>query len=59
MMWLKLCFLLTPTLIFVLLPQVQLPGGTKAAEGELMPPLIAAAQFPALPGLLKLSSKAK
>lgn len=47
MMWLKLCFLLTPTLGF-LLPQVQLPGAAKAAEGELMPPLIAAAQSAAL-----------
>lgn len=47
MMWLKLCFLLTTTLL-ILLPQLQLPGATKAAEGEVMPPPVVAAQFTAL-----------
>lgn len=48
MMWLKLCFLLT-TILLILLPQQQLPDATKAAEGKVMPPPIAAAQFTALP----------
>lgn len=42
LMWLRLSFLLTATLL-ILLPQVQLPGAARAAVGHSMPPLMAAA----------------
>lgn len=46
--WLRLSFLLTATLL-LLLPQVQLPGATRAAVGHVMPPLMAAAAVTAAP----------